>query len=160
MAASGQFLSLLTQAQMVHRPHGTRRREQQVPTTARIISFIGADREEKIGIFSTVTESHTQEVKSGDTTRNKYRKISDTELRIFAGREEARRSQEHAIEKMRETEVIYTELLTGLSEYGKKEKTEKESYLTSVVDDAIKKLRQKRSYHVELIRRYLTGSQE
>lgn len=98
MAVSGKFLEMLTKAKMIDRPQGSKKDWQEKPTTARIISFSGADGEEKIGIFSTVTESHTKEVKSGEATKNKHQRVSDTTLRIFAGREEARRSQDHAIE--------------------------------------------------------------
>lgn len=98
MAISGKFLEILSQAKMIERPQGVKKEWQEKPTTARIISFIGADGEEKIGIFSTVTESHTKEVKSGETTKNKHQRVSDTTLRIFAGREKARDSQQHAIE--------------------------------------------------------------
>jgi hypothetical protein len=67
-----------------------------------------------------VTDLSTQKVKSGEKHKNRHQKISGTELRIFAGREEAIRSQDHAIKKMEENIQLYASLFNKLGDYNKK----------------------------------------
>lgn len=102
----------------------------------------------------------TKTVSSGEMTRNRNHKISATELRIFAGREEAIRSQDHAIESMSEKIEIYAELFNALGDYSKQKPEKKEVYLSSLVTRFEEKFARSQSYHGELIYRYLVGSDE
>lgn len=101
MAVAPQFLALLSEAKMTERPYAGKVKGEP-KSTARVITFAGADGEEKVGIFSTVTDVSTQVKISEGKEKNRHHRLADTELRIFAGREEAIRSQEHALEKMKE----------------------------------------------------------
>lgn len=120
MAVAPHFLALLAEAKMTERTHAGGRRGD-VKQTARVITFTGADEQKKIGIFSTVTDVSTQVQASAGKEKNRHHRLADTELRIFAGREEAIRSQEHALEKMEERVKVYSELHNNLSKYSKKE---------------------------------------
>ena len=72
----------------------------------------------------------TKTVSSGEKTKNRNHKISDTNLHIFAGREEAIRSQDHAIESMSKKISLYAGLFNALGEYLKQKPEKKEEYLS------------------------------
>jgi hypothetical protein len=103
----------------------------------------------------------TQTVSSGEKTKNRNHTISATELHIFAGREEAIRSQDHAIEGMSVKIALYAGLFNALGDYSKQKKPEeKGAYLTTLVNEFAEKFSQSQSYHGKLIHRYLLGSDE
>lgn len=158
MAVAPQFLALLSEAKMTERPYAGRVKGE-TKSTARVINFTGADGQEKIGIFSTVTDVSTQTKLSAGKEQNRHHRLADTELRIFAGREEAIRSQEHALEKMNERILVYSDLHNKLSDYAKKG-TEKSAYLSELVEKAKSQFIKKTGYHDQLILRYLVGSTE
>ncbi|MBP7823524.1 hypothetical protein KA050_04185 [Candidatus Gracilibacteria bacterium] len=158
MAVAPQFLALLSEAKMTERPYAGKVKGEP-KSTARVITFAGADGEEKVGIFSTVTDVSTQVKISEGKEKNRHHRLADTELRIFAGREEAIRSQEHAVEKMNERIGIYSELHNKLCDYTKKG-TEKSAFLSELVEKAKSQFIKKTGYHDQLILRYLVGSTE
>jgi hypothetical protein len=158
MAVAPQFLALLSEAKMTERPYAGKVKGEP-KSTARVITFAGADGEEKVGIFSTVTDVSTQVKISEGKEKNRHHRLADTELRIFAGREEAIRSQEHALEKMKERIWVYSELHNKLCDYANKG-TEKSAFLSELVEKAKSQFIKKTGYHDQLILRYLVGSTE
>lgn len=118
MAVVPQFLALLSEAQLTERPHATKR-NGKVRETARVINFMGADGLEKIGIFGTVSDISTQTTTSREKPKNRHHRLSDTELHIFTGRDEAIRSQDHALEKMSQRMALYSEFYNELGKYAK-----------------------------------------
>ena len=155
MAVVHDFLALLLKAQPTARLHAGEDKE-----TARVITFLGADGLEKIGIFSTITDISTRIRSSIQWERNQHNRLADTELRIFAGKEEAIRSQEHAIEHMQERVSHCAELFNQLSEYKQKTSDEKPAYLQGVVESARVTFGKKTGFYDQLILRYLNGSSE
>lgn len=153
MAVAHDFLALLLKAKPTARLHAGENRE-----TARVITFLGADGQEKIGIFSTITDVSTRLRPSVQWEKNHHSRLADTELRIFAGREEAIRSQEHAIEHMKERVSHCAELFNQLSEYKQKTSDEKPAYLQGVVELARVTFGKKTGFYDQLILRYLNGS--
>lgn len=158
MAVAPQFLALLAEAKMTERPY-VGKVKGEPKSTARVITFMGADGEEKVGVFSTVTDVATQVKISEGREKNRHHRLADTELRIFAGREEAIRSQDHALEKMNERISVYSDLHNKLCDYAKKG-AEKSTFLSELIEKAKSQFIKKTGYHDQLILRYLVGSSE
>lgn len=157
MAVAPQFLALLSEAKMTERPYAGKVRGES-KSTARVITFTGADGQEKVGIFSTVTDVSTQVKISEGKEKNRHHRLADTELRIFAGREEALRSQQHAIEKMEQRIRYCSQFFNQLSEYRWKNTDEKTPHLQQVVAEAQKNFWKKKGFYDQLILRYINGS--
>lgn len=158
MAVGPQFLALLSEAKMTERPHAGKR-GWKVKETARVISFTGADGLEKIGIFGTVSDISTQTTVSGEKQKNRHHRLADTELHIFAGRDEAIRSQDHALEKMGQRIAVYSEFFNELGKYSKQGE-DKWQFLEKLVARMEPQLIKKTGYHDQLILRYIIGSSE
>ncbi len=157
MILSREFVKLLSRATPHERTHKNRGSVKR--TTARIIHFKSAKGEDRLGIFGTKTDLLTR-VKGEDDIRNEHNKMAETELHIFMSVDDARRSQEHAIEKMQERMAEYAKLHNALSRYSKKKPAEKRAYLTEKVTEGRKIFARKTGFHDKLIMRYLDGSTE
>lgn len=92
--------------------------------------------------------------------KNRHQKISDTEFRVFSHRDEAVRSQEHAIGGLEKKIALYSQIFNDFGAYKSQKQEEKLSYLTAIVDGCREEFSRSQSYHGELVYRYLVGSKE
>ncbi len=157
MLHSREFAELLSRAVPHVRAHKSTKGKPK--TTARIIHFKSAKGEERIGIFVTKTDILTR-VTGEEPVRNQHNKMAETELHIFMSIEDARDSQQHAIEWMQERMAEYAKLYNSFSKYSKKKPEDKAAYLSGIVTDARKVFAKKTGFHDQLMIRYLNGSEE